>query len=422
MTASDDKKLTATRRGFLAGTAGLLATGAASAEPAAPAEAGRKLVPFWGRHQAGIVTPCQQHTYFVALDLTTAKRDDVVALLRGWTAAASRMTAAETAAAPVQDLQQPGADSGDVIGLPAARLTLTFGFGPGLFTKDGKDRYGLASQRPEALIDLKVFPGEQLVEARTGGDLMIQACADDPQVAFHAVRQLVRQAYDIADLRWVQSGFVADFGAKATPRNLMGFKDGTGNIPLTDAAALDKFVWVGSEGPGWMQGGSYIVARRSRIALEHWDRMKIAFQEQTVGRHKLSGAPLGKAKEFDVVDLDATDADGNPVLPENSHVRLANAGSNDGARVLRRSYSYNDGANMTAERWPPWRQAMEYDAGLLFICYQRDLRTGFAKIFERMSRFDMMNQFVTNTGGGHFACPGGAAKGEFIGQRLFDSA
>jgi deferrochelatase/peroxidase EfeB len=136
----------------------------------------------------------------------------------------------------------------------------------------------------------------------------------------------------------------------------------------------------------------------------------------------VSGAPLGRKNEFDPVDLDSTDQDGNPVLPENSHVRLANAASNGGARILRRSYSYNDGVSFTAERWPPWRQGMEYDAGLLFVCYQSDPRTGFIRIFEKMAKFDMMNQFVTNTGGGLFACPGGAAKGEFIGQKLFETA
>ena len=60
--------------------------------------------------------------------------------------------------------------------------------------------------------------------------------------------------------------------------------------------------------------------------------------------------------------------------------------SNDGAHILRRPYSYNDGVNFTSERWPPWRQGMEYDAGLFFICYQRDPRTGFVKIFEKMSK------------------------------------
>jgi deferrochelatase/peroxidase EfeB len=298
-----------------------------------------------------------------------------------------------------------------------ARLTMTFGFGPGLFIKDGKDRYGLASRRPEALIDLPKFNGDQLVPERTGGDLSVQACADDPQVAFHAVRQLARLADGIAQIRWAQTGFLANAATGETPRNLMGFKDGTQRP--TD---LDKFVWVDSEGPDWMRGGSYLVARRIRIALEHWDRTNVSFQELTIGRHKMSGAPLGKQKESEPLDLEATDKDGNPIVAENAHVRLANAASVDGAQILRRGYSYNDGVNFTAERWPPWRQGMEYDAGLFFISYQRDPRTGFVKLFEKMAKFDMLNQFVTHVGGGLFACPAGIRDGEYVGQLLFDAA
>ena len=155
---------------------------------------------------------------------------------------------------------------------------------------------------------------------------------------------------------------------------------------------------------------------RIRIALEHWDRMKLAFQEQTIGRQKYSGAPLGKTNEFDKADYDATDADGNPVIPENAHIRLGAAVNNDGAQILRRPYSYNDDANVTAERWPPWRNEMEFDAGLFFICYQRDPRTGFINLFEKMSKFDMMNQFVTHTGGALLACPRGMKTGDFVGQ------
>ena len=210
--------------------------------------------------------------------------------------------------------------------------------------------------------------------------------------------------------------------ASGTPRNLMGFKDGTSNPSIADPQAMAKFVWVDDEGPDWMRGGSYVVARRIRIALEHWDRMKLDFQEQTIGRHKYSGAPLGSDREFAPLDLTATDKDGDPVIPESAHVRLAAAAANGGAQILRRPYSYNDGVNFIAERWPPWRQGMEYDAGLFFICYQRDPRTGFIKIFENVAKFDMLNQFVTHTGGGLFACPGGPAKGEFIGERLFAAA
>jgi deferrochelatase/peroxidase EfeB len=372
---------------------------------------------FWGAHQGGIVTPAQDHTYFSAFDLTTEKRDEVAKLLQVWTAAAARMTAGATAAPPVADLNAPGSDSDEALGLAPARLTLTFGFGAGLFEKAGKDRYGLASLRPAALIDLPRFNGDQLMAARTGGDLSVQACADDPQVAFHAVRQLARLAYDFAEIRWTQAGFQSRPAKGGTPRNLMGFKDGT-HTPQY----VDKVVWVGDDGPAWMRGGSYVVVRRIRMALEHWDRTNDGFQEQTMGRHKLSGAPLGLKDEFAPLGLDRTDNDENPIIPENAHVRLANAASNDGAEILRRGYSYNDGVNFTAERWPPWRQGMEYDAGLLFVAYQRDPRTGFVKIFENMAKFDMLNQFVTHTGGGLFACPGGMREGEFIGQRLFASA
>jgi deferrochelatase/peroxidase EfeB len=372
--------------------------------------------PFWGIHQSGITTPAQSHTYFAAFDLVTEKREEVIALLQKWTKASERMAKGLPADEIVPANADDTHDGGDALGLPPSRLTITFGFGPSLFNKNGKDRYGLTSKRPAALVDMPAFSGDQLVPERTGGDLSVQACADDPQVAFHAVRQLVRLANYVAQIRWTQAGFSSSSPEGGTPRNLMGFKDGTVNPSASD---MDKVVWAGSEGPDWMRGGSYLVARRIRIVLEHWDQMKVGFQEQVFGRQKISGAPLGGQKEFDKANFETVDADGNYVVPENSHMRLATAATNDGAQILRRAYSYNDGVNMVAERWPPWRQGMEYDAGLLFMCYQRDPRTGFIKIFDKMSKFDLMNQFTTHVGGGLFACPGGAKEAEFIGQRLF---
>ena len=429
MKPADDKEEGVSRRRFLcrglmaAATAGFAAHGASGAtEPAAKGDEtapAAKTEPFWGAHQGGIVTPLQRNTYFAAFDLTTTERGEVIEMLQAWTAAAANMASGQPAEAIGQDDSVPAADSGEALGLPATRLTITFGFGAGLFIKDGQDRYGLAAQRPAALVDLPRFPGDELVDGRTGGDLCVQACADDPQVAFHAIRALSRLAYNVAQIRWVQTGFTANFAAGETPRNLMGFKDGTNNPAIADGGLMDKVIWVGDEGPGWMRGGSYMVARRIRIALEHWDRMNLAFQEQTVGRRKYSGAPLGETGEFDKADYDATDEDGNSIIPENSHIRLAASANNDGTQILRRPYSYNDGASFTAERWPPWRQEMEYDAGLFFVCYQSDPRTGFIKLFDKMSKFDMMNQFVTHTGGGLFACPGGIVKGEYVGQGLF---
>ncbi len=394
------------------GLAGALGAGLAVGRTTAAQAAGPKPTtePFWGPHQGGILTPRQSHTYFATFDLVAGKVDEVAALMRRWTDAASRMAAGEPASG----------DSGEVLGLAPARLTLTFGFGAGLFSKDGQDRFGLAARRPAALVDMPAFNGDQLQDARTGGDLSVQACSDDPQVAFHAVRELRRLSAGVAEVRWVQAGFCANF-ATDTPRNLMGFKDGTLNPgPAVPGGRddTDAVVWAGDESAAWMRGGSYVVARRIRMALEHWDRTDVDFQEQVIGRRKLSGAPLGERRETDPLDLGAADKDGNPVIPDDSHARLASAAANDGARILRRAYSYNDGANVTAERWPPWRQGLEFDAGLFFIAYQRDPRIGFIKMFDRMSKLDALNQFTTHTGGGLFACPAGVSKGGFIGQQL----
>jgi deferrochelatase/peroxidase EfeB len=422
LSRQNGRGLRPTRRSLVRVSAGVAALAGTGFGMDPVADDGRSQIePFWGPHQGGITTPMQSHTYAAAFDLVSTEREDVIRLLRAWTSAAARMGTGQPAQPLGRDVAQPAPDSGEALGLAAARLTLTFGFGAGLFVKEGKDRYGLAVQRPQALVDLPLFNGEELIETRSGGDLSVQACADDPQIAFHAVRQLARLAFRVAQIRWAQIGFIPSVPPNQTPRNLMGFKDGTSNPSIDDPAAMEKFVWVGDEGPDWMRGGSYVVLRRIRIALEHWDRMPLDFQERAVGRHKYSGAPLGLEGEFDPLDLNSADEDGNPIIPESAHVRLATAASNEGAQILRRPYSYNDGVNFTTERWPPWRQGVEYDAGVFFVCYQRDPRTGFISIFDKLSKFDMLNQFVTHTGSGLFACPGGVVQGEFVGQHLFES-
>ena len=407
----------ASRRGFLAG-ASTLAAAAATLGPvhgqvaANKSDAAHAIEPFHGAHQAGITTDQQRHTVAMAFDVTTTDRRALVDLLRRWTEAAGRLTAGGEAQA---------ADAGDAWGLKPARLTVTFGFGAGLFGHGGSDRFGLAHLRPAALVDMPRFAGDQLVAARSDGDLLVQACADNQEVAFHAVRTLAALAYGAADKRWMQNAFIAPPPDGGTPRNLMGFKDGTMNPAPADKEAMAKFVWVGAEGPSWMRGGSYVVMRRIRIALEHWDRTPTDFQEDTFGRRKHSGAPVTGTDEFDPPDLTRVDHNGNYVIAQGAHVRMAHPDANGGAQILRRSYSYNDGLSFTAERWPPWRQGMEYDSGLLFVAWQRDPRTGFIRIFEPMSKLDMLNQFTTHTASATFAAPPGIAPGEYVGQKLFEA-
>jgi deferrochelatase/peroxidase EfeB len=414
------EELPLSRRRFLAAGAavGAVATvgagfglGPLHRESPAAADAARGSEPFYGPHQAGIATAQQDRLLFAAYDLTTTRAGDVARVLADWTAAAARLTdglhAAPAAASPLA----PPTDTGEATGLDPAHLTVTFGFGPGLFSKDGVDRYGLARQRPAALADLPAFPRDDLDPARSGGDLCVQACSNDPLVAYHAVRNLTRLARGRAVLRWTQQGFgrtSSTTSGQATPRNLMGFKDGTNNL-RTDVAGFDEHVWVtAADGPAWMVGGSYLVARRIRIHIEVWDRSSLADQEATIGRTKTEGAPLGAVRERDPVDLAARHG-GEPVIPVDAHVRLANQDAN-GIHILRRGYSFTDGIDP---------QTGQLDAGLFFLAYQRDPRKQFVPLQQRLAA-DKLNEYIQHVGSALFAIPpGSGGPGEAIGQALF---
>jgi deferrochelatase/peroxidase EfeB len=412
----------------IGGAVGAAAGTARGAESRPSASA---IEPFYGRHQSGIITDTQQHTVIAAFDLNTRSREHVVQVLRRWSDLAAQLTSGESSTVPIYDppdvvnvyadttAKSTTSDSLDTWQAGPNRLTITIGFGRGLFSRNGIDRFGLAAKLPPQLVELPHFPGDQLAADQSDGDLLIHACGDDLQVVFHAVRALARVSPDIATLRWTQIGY-SPTNAAGTPRNLMGFKDGTINSNAHPPADLDTTLWAGGEGPSWMRDGSYVVYRRIRITLEHWDRLPLDAQEQVIGRHKVSGAPLGGGREFDALDLTARNEAGKLHIPETAHVRLAAPETNNGAVIIRRAFSYNNGTTPFTERWPPWRQALEYDAGLLFLGYQRDPRTAFVPIFSRLAINDALNQFTTHTASAVFALPPGAAgPANWVGETLF---
>ena len=363
-------------------------------------------VPFFGAHQSGIATPVQDRLHFAAFDVVTGDRDRLIRVLKEWTAAAAALTAGRPYGAAAGGLpESPPDDTGEALGLSPARLTLTVGFGPTLFEKDGKDRFGLKARRPAALADLPHFPGDALDPDRSGGDICVQACAADPQVAVHALRNLARIGFGVVAVRWSQLGFGKTSSTtpdQQTPRNMFGFKDGTRNISGDDHAALDRHVWASAkDGAPWMAGGSYAVVRRIRMHIETWDRTSLKEQQDVFGRTKGEGNPYGAKKEHDPVPLAA--------LPADSHVRLAHPDSNGGVRILRRGYSFTDGSDGLGR----------LDAGLFFIAYQRDPRRQFVVLQNRLAAGDHMNEYVQHVGSGVFACPPGPRKGGYWGETLF---
>lgn len=403
-----------------AGTAGI--AGAIAGAGGGSGGSGSGTVPFHGAHQAGIVTPAQDRLHFASFKMVTGTgRDDLISLLRDWTVAAEALTrgsALGTGVEPENPLLPPD-DTGEAEGLQAGNLTLTFGLGRELFTGAAGDEagaaadpYGIRDRMPAAFEPLPSFAFDLLEAAQSGGDLCVQACADDPQVAVHAIRNLARIAVGRAHLHWSQLGFgrtASTSRAQDTPRNLFGFKDGTANIMAEETEALSEHVWAGEEAPEWMRGGSYLVARKILMTIETWDRASLGEQETIIGRTKLEGGPLSGGAEFDAPDFAAQDPDADaPLIDMAAHVRLAHPEQNDGARILRRGYNYVDGSNPLGQ----------LGAGLFFISFQRD-PDAFVRV-QRSLKADLLNEYIRHIGSGLWAVPRGVVRGEYLAQALFE--
>ncbi|MGW2030880.1 iron uptake transporter deferrochelatase/peroxidase subunit [Streptomyces sp. NPDC001811] len=392
---------TAGATGLVLGTAGGAvgyASAPAGATPLTSVGAGRAM--FHGKHQPGITDGLQARGHLVAFDLAAgAGRKEAAALLRRWSTTAERLMAGEAA---------PHGDTDVARDAGPSSLTLTFGFGHSFF-----GRTGLEKQRPAALDPLPDFSSDHLDKSRSDGDLWVQIGADDALVAFHALRAIQKDAGSAARVRWQMNGFNRSPGATARPmtaRNLMGQLDGTRNPKPTDTD-FERRIFVPDPGePAWMAGGSYAVVRRIRMLLDDWEKLSLTAQEQVIGRRKADGAPLSGGDETTPMDLEKTDAQGGYVVPLNAHARITRPEKNGGAAMLRRPFSYHDGID--ADGTP--------DAGLLFICWQADPLRGFVPVQRKLDRGDALSRYIRHEASGLFAVPGGAAKGEYVGQRLLE--
>lgn len=397
--------------GGLAGFAGGRAVAPESSGGAAPL-----VYAFRGEKQAGILTPAQDTLYIAAYDVTATTLDELRSLVRDWTVAAEQMCAGELVGGePDANPHLPPKDTGEAWGYPVSGLTITFGVGKSLFVDDaGADRFGLADKMPAILAaGMPRLRGDQLKQADSDGDLLIQVCADDAQVAVHAIRNLTRIAFGRASLRWSQIGYGRTSSTskdQETPRNLFGFKDGTNNIKAEDSAdELAEHLWVqAGDDPAasWMEGGTYFVARKIHMFAEIWDRLRLVEQEEVFGRDKRYGAPLSvgtatsASQEFTAVDYSATGEDGEPLVPADSHIAVVSPEQNQGRRMLRRGYNYTEGNDSLGR----------LQTGLFFIAFVRDPRTNFYPILEKMTQSDALQEYLQHRSAALFAIPRGVGE------------
>jgi deferrochelatase/peroxidase EfeB len=401
------------RRSFLRGALGVgvagVAAGAAAGAGLTAASRGagaaaEPRVPYHGPHQAGVTTPAQPHAIHLAADVTAADRAELTDLMRAITDRSRFLTAGGTP--PDAGIAAPPADSG-VLGadVPADRLTVTVGVGASLFD----ERYGLAPRRPERLTPMPVFGNDHLDPALCHGDLSVQLCADHQDTVLHALRDIARHTRGAMQIRWRLDGFGSPPRPAGTPRNLMGFKDGTSNVDTGDSGLLDRLVWVpAGTDQAWAAGGSYQVIRRIRMLVEFWDRVSIEEQENMFGRRRDTGAPLDGDDEHDIPDYSADPT--GATIPLTAHMRRANPRTPDteSSRILRRPYNYDGGVDA----------AGNLDMGLVFVCFQQDPKRQFEAVQTRLADEPLVD-YIQPVGGGYFlVLPGVRDRSDHLARAL----
>lgn len=373
----------------------------------------QQVQPFYGAHQAGILTPQQASMMLVAFDVLATEKTELERLFRLLTQRFAFLT--QGGPAPVvQNPQLPPMDSG-ILGADIApdNLTITLSVGHSLFD----ERFGLGAHKPAQLQAMTRFPNDSLDAEQCHGDILLQICANTQDTVIHALRDIIKHTPDLLAVRWRRDGFIADHAArsngKETPINLLGFKDGTANPDTQNSVLMDKLLWVTADQqePEWARGGSYQAVRIIRFHVEMWDRTPLGEQQTIFGREKLSGAPLGMQHEHDVPDY-RSDPDGERIALD-AHIRLANPRTpeTESSLMLRRGYSYSAGIT----------GAGQLDMGLLFICYQHDLTKGFITVQKRLNG-EALEEYIRPIGGGYFfALPGVTDKNHYLGQLLLQA-
>lgn len=295
-------------------------------------------------------------------------------------------------------------------------LTVTVGF-----SAAGYDALGAPAGHPDRPVDLVAAPWAEFGESPAApgdGDVLLHVNSDNVYVAEHVLRRVEHSLAGRLTTVWSLAG-AQRYGSRAgrvaagEARALIGFHDGLANLDPAHDAEDAALVFVDPQGPAYpanpapgqqppaqpgqpgygtplgtgpsfpslrpvpagepesSRDGTYVFVRGSVFDTSVWDQMTLGQQEQTVGRHKPSGAFLDRPD----VDSQAARADA-PVfetdpadlrVPPSSHVRRSNPRATPEDRLRR---VFRRGYPMLV---PTCGGALR--RGLLFVSFSRSLTT-----------------------------------------------
>ena len=231
-----------------------------------------------------------------------------------------------------------------------------------------------SDRRPRELVTMPFVSNDRLDPERSHGDLLLSIEAEHPDTALFALRQLMRRTRQHAGAALGARRLHPPRQHRRPLHRLAAQPDGLHRRHRQPRRRAPARPWTATS--GWPRATASRPGRSAapttwcgviRMLVEFWDRTPLSpSRRHIMGRHKVSGAPLGMEHETDVPDY-AADPKGD-AIPLDAHIRLANPRTPETADslILRRGFSYARG----------YDRAGRLDQGLAFVCYQRSLESG----------------------------------------------
>ena len=240
---------------------------------------------------------------------------------------------------------------------------------------------------------MDTFPNDHLDPAQCGGDLSLQILAGDADTVVHALRDITKPRAAVCSragastgsrarlARPARHGTCSDSRTASPIRTPPTTRDGA---PARGSGRRRAHVDWGRHLPGDPDHPHAHRVLGPGLALRAGDNDRTAPRERCPARrqHRVRATTTRRSRGY--------------IIPLTAHIRLANprTPTTEKNRILRRGYNYDRGIDDNGN----------LDMGLIFTCYQQDIRRQFVVNQTRLIGEPLVD-YISPVGGGYFFCP-----------------